>query len=121
MTDPEETAVNFADAWALTAWFHKNHTIADELWVRVGKKASGQRSVNWDDCVRAALAWGWIDGLKRSGGETIWFQRLTPRRARSNWSVRNVRIAKELMATGAMQSAGMAQVHSARKDGRWID
>lgn len=121
MTDPEQTARSFVDAGALQAWFAANHASADELWVRIHKKAAGHPSVDWDDCVRVSLTWGWIDGLKRSAGDTAWFQRLTPRRARSNWSARNVRIARELIATGAMQPAGLLQIKQARDDGRWHD
>ncbi|WP_333829064.1 YdeI/OmpD-associated family protein [Pararhodobacter sp.] len=121
MTDPQETALGFVDATALYDWFAANHASADELWIRIYRKASGHPSVKWDDCVRASLAWGWIDGLKRSAGDTSWFQRITPRRARSNWSARNVEIAKALIASGAMQPAGLAQVNLARRDGRWRD
>ncbi|AMY68883.1 YdeI/OmpD-associated family protein [Frigidibacter mobilis] len=121
MTDPQETARSFADAAALHEWLAANHASADELWIRIYKKASGQPSVDWNDCVRACLAWGWIDGLKRSAGDASWFQRITPRRGRSNWSARNVVIAKELMAAGAMQPAGIAQANQARKGGRWRD
>jgi len=121
MTDPQETAQSFADAAALHAWLAANHACADELWVRIYKKTTGLPSVDWNDCVKASLTWGWIDGLKRSAGGASWFQRLTPRRARSNWSTRNVEIAKELIVTGAMQPAGLAQVVQARKDGRWHD
>lgn len=121
MTDPQDTAQSFVDAAALHDWFAANHASADELWVRLCKKHSGQPSVDWNDCVRACLTWGWIDGLKRSAGDTQWFQRMTPRRARSNWSARNMEIARQLISTGAMQPAGRAQVDMARVDGRWRD
>lgn len=70
----------------LHAWLHANHASETELWVRIFKKATGQPSVTWDDCVVAAIAWGWIDGQRKSLDETSFLQRLTPRRARSNWS-----------------------------------
>ena len=54
--------------------------------MRIFKKASGQASVTWEDCVVVAIAWGWIDGQCKSLDETSFLQRLTPRRARSNWS-----------------------------------
>lgn len=121
MTDPQEMAQSFVDAAALHVWFEANHACADELWVRIFKKTTGRPSVDWNDCVKASLAWGWIDGLKRSAGDGSWFQRITPRRARSNWSARNVEIAKELIVIGAMQPAGLVQVTQARMDGRWSD
>ena len=87
--------------------------------MRIFKKATGQPSVTWDDCVVAAIAWGWIDGQRKSLDDTSFLQRLTPRRARSNWSQKNVQHAERLIAQGHMQAAGLAQVEAARSDGRW--
>ena len=87
--------------------------------MRIYKKATGQPSVTWDDCVVAAIAWGWIDGVRKSLDDTSFVQRLTPRRARSNWSQNNVQHAERLIAQGHMQAAGLAQVEAARSDGRW--
>ena len=40
----------------LHAWLRANHARETELWVRIFKKATGQPSVTWDDCVVAAIA-----------------------------------------------------------------
>ena len=62
----------------LHAWLRVNHASQTELWVRIYKKATGQPSVTWDDCVVAAIAWGWIDGLRKALDETSFLQRLIP-------------------------------------------
>ena len=103
----------------LHAWLQANHASETELWVRIFKKATGQPSVTWDDCVVAAIAWGWIDGLRNALDDTSFLQRLTPRRARSNWSQKNVQHAERLIEQGHMQAAGLAHVAAARSDGRW--
>lgn len=103
----------------LETWLKKNHATASELWVRIFKKDSGTPTVTWDDCVVAAIAWGWIDGHKKSLDAVSYLQRLTPRRARSNWSKRNTEHAERLIAEGRMQPAGLAHVETARQDGRW--
>ena len=103
----------------LHAWLQANHASETGLWVRIFKKATGQPSVTWDDCVVAAIAWGWIDGIRKSLDDTSFLQRLTPRRARSNWSQKNVQHAERLIAQGRMQSAGLVHVEAARSDGRW--
>lgn len=103
----------------LHAWLRVNHASEPELWVRIFKKATGQPSVTWDDCVVAAIAWGWIDGVRKSLDDTSFLQRLTPRRARSNWSQKNVQHAERLIEQGHMQAPGLAQVEAARSDGRW--
>ena len=103
----------------MEAWFAKNHQRATELWVRMFKKDSGTPSVNWNDCVEVALVWGWIDGQRMPGDKKSFLQRITPRRARSNWSKRNCAIAERLIAEGKMQPAGLEQVKAAKADGRW--
>ena len=55
-----------------------HHASETELWVRIFKKATGQPSVTWDDCVVAAIAWGWIDGLRNALEDTSFLQRLIP-------------------------------------------
>jgi uncharacterized protein YdeI (YjbR/CyaY-like superfamily) len=109
----------FETAEQLHAWLRVHHASESELWVRICKKGTGQPSVTWDDCVVAAITWGWIDGLRKSLDDTSFLQRLTPRRARSNWSQKNVQHAERLIAQGHMQAAGLAQVEAARSDGRW--
>ncbi len=103
----------------LHAWLQAHHAREAELWVRIFKKGSGTPSVTWDDCVLACIAWGWIDGQRKSLDDASFLQRLTPRRARSNWSQKNVQHAERLIAEGLMQAPGLAQVEAARADGRW--
>jgi uncharacterized protein YdeI (YjbR/CyaY-like superfamily) len=103
----------------LDAWLRENHASETELWVRIFKKSTGQPSVTWDDCVVAAIRWGWIDGLRKGLDDTSFLQRLTPRRARSGWSQKNVQHAERLIEQGRMQVAGLAHVEAARSDGRW--
>jgi uncharacterized protein YdeI (YjbR/CyaY-like superfamily) len=55
-----EHAVAFETIHHLENWLESNHGSHSELWVRIYKKDSGQASVSWNDCVVAALAWGWI-------------------------------------------------------------
>lgn len=103
----------------LERWFRANHQTERELWVRIFKKSSSKPSVNWNDCVVAALCWGWIDGQRKSLDEVSFLQRLTPRRPKSDWSQKNSQHAERLMLEGRMQPAGLAQIEAARVDGRW--
>lgn len=110
---------SFQDFDALYRWLEQHHDREEELWVQIFKKATGVASVDWNDCVLAALAWGWIDSQKRALDERSYIQRLTPRRANSNWSERNQANVESLIATGKMQPSGMAHVLAAKRDGRW--
>lgn len=117
MSTPESHA--FETLQDLDDWLRHHHTTASELWVRIYKKGSGVPSVAWEDCVVAALTWGWIDSQKRSLDTAAFLQRLTPRRARSMWSQKNRVIAETLIRDGRMRPPGLAHVEAARADGRW--
>ncbi|MBB6486955.1 YdeI/OmpD-associated family protein [Rhizobium lusitanum] len=109
----------FADRLEIDRWLEANHATAAELQVRIYKKGTGVSSIDWNGCVIACLSWGWIDGHKKGLDEQSYIQRVTPRRPNSNWSVRNINIAEQLIATGGMQSAGLAKVLEAQRSGRW--
>ncbi len=116
---PPAKGLAFETQKLLEKWLKTNHATESEVWVRIFKKETGKPSVTWNDCVVAALTWGWIDGQKKSLDESSFLQRLTPRRAKSNWSKRNCEHAERLIAEGLMQPAGLAHVEAARADGRW--
>jgi uncharacterized protein YdeI (YjbR/CyaY-like superfamily) len=69
--------------------------------------------------VESALCYGWIDGRSNRLDDRFYLQRMTPRRARSVWSQKNVDAVEALTAAGRMRPAGQAEVDRARADGRW--
>jgi uncharacterized protein YdeI (YjbR/CyaY-like superfamily) len=90
------------------AWLEKHHARKDELWVGFHKRSTGKASLTWPESVDHALCFGWIDGLRRSLGETSYMIRFTPRRSGSIWSAVNTRRVSELIELRLMQPAGLA-------------
>jgi uncharacterized protein YdeI (YjbR/CyaY-like superfamily) len=117
-TEPAHTHA-FARPADFGNWLAENHMKENEIWLKIQKKSSGLASVNWAEAVVEALAWGWIDGIKKANDGNSWLQRFTPRRPKSRWSMRNRDHAEKLIANGRMQPAGMQAVTAARSDGRW--
>jgi uncharacterized protein YdeI (YjbR/CyaY-like superfamily) len=109
----------FADQAALEQWLDAEHATAPGLYVRLAKKGSGVPSVTYAELVESVLCFGWIDGRSQRLDETSYLQRITPRRARSVWSQKNVAAVEALTAAGRMRPAGLAAVAAARADGRW--
>jgi uncharacterized protein YdeI (YjbR/CyaY-like superfamily) len=109
----------FADQAALEEWLDAEHATAPGLYVRLAKKGSGVPSVTYAELVESVLCFGWIDGRSQRLDETSYLQRITPRRARSVWSQKNVAAVEALTAAGRMRPAGLAAVAAARADGRW--
>jgi uncharacterized protein YdeI (YjbR/CyaY-like superfamily) len=109
----------FADQAALEAWLEAEHLTAPGLCVKIAKKGSGVPSVNWEQMVEVLLCFGWIDGRANRLDDSFYLQRITPRRAKSVWSQKNVATVERLTAEGRMRPAGTAAVEAAKADGRW--
>jgi len=103
--------------WA--KWLDKNHANSSGIWMRLAKKASELKSVNYAEALDVALCYGWIDGQKKSYDEESWLQKFTPRGAKSIWSKINREKAEALIATGKMKPAGLQAIEKAKLDGRW--
>jgi uncharacterized protein YdeI (YjbR/CyaY-like superfamily) len=103
-----EDAIFFETPEELRAWLQEHHATASEVWVGYWKKASGRRSLTWEQVVDEVLCFGWIDGKVQTIDEHRYRQRLTPRKRTSNWSAINVAKVAELRAQGRMTPAGEA-------------
>ena len=111
--------VLFAAPAEMEAWLEENHESLAGVWLKIAKKGSGVESVTYAEALELALCFGWIDSQKRGFDERYFLQRFTPRRPRGKWSRINRDKAEELIASGSMRPAGMAEVEAAKTDGRW--
>ena len=101
------------------AWLDEHHAQSQGAWLKIAKKDAAPVSVTYAEALEEALCYGWIDGQKKAYDEAFWLQKFTPRRRGSVWSKVNVAKAEQLIASGAMQPAGLREVEAARQDGRW--
>lgn len=97
----------FATGDAFAAWLDAHHDRDTELIVGLYKKAARPIAMTYQEALDQALAYGWIDGLRRSLDAERWTIRFTRRRPRSIWSTINIKRVKELIALGRMQAPGM--------------
>jgi uncharacterized protein YdeI (YjbR/CyaY-like superfamily) len=111
--------LDFPDQAALEAWLEAEGTTAPGVYVKLAKKGAGVPSVTYAELVEACLCFGWIDGRANRLDDRFYLQRITPRRARSIWSQKNVDAVEALTLAGRMRPAGLAAVEAARADGRW--
>ena len=118
---PDELADLIAvDAGAWRRWLGGHHDTASGVWLVLAKKGTSEpTTLTYDLALDEALCHGWIDGQKRRRDEGTYRQRFTPRRARSQWSARNVAIVSRLITQDRMHPASMTQVVRAKGDGRW--
>lgn len=112
-------SISFATPDALYRWLRRHHAMETELWVKYYKKATGRKSIVWEEAVCEALCWGWIDGIRKRLDDVAFVQRFTPRRKRSHWSDKNCETARGLIAAGRMEEPGLACVREAIANGNW--
>lgn len=97
----------FSTAEKFREWLERNHDTATELLIGFHKKSSGKKSITYAEALDEALCFGWIDGVKRNLNETSYEQRFTPRRAKSIWSLVNLRHVDRLTKEGCMRPSGL--------------
>lgn len=107
-----------ADAAAWRTWLEEHHERPSGVWLLSvrGRNASG---VGYEDAVRQALCFGWIDGPVRTFEDQTVGQWFSPRRSSSGWAATNKARIAELESAGLMAPAGMRVLEAARADGSW--
>lgn len=115
----EEILLAFQSQETFRDWLSENHKICPALSLRLFKAKSGIQSINYQEALEVALCYGWIDGIKKSYDADSWVQRFTPRRPKSLWSARNVKIVQDLIAQNKMTEFGLIEIEKAKQDGRW--
>ena len=101
------------------AWLRRHHRAAPGVWLVYYKKASDTPTVTYDEAVREALCYGWIDSLVLALDADRYRQLFTPRKPGSTWSPSNKRRVAQLIADRRMTKAGLAKIESAKADGSW--
>lgn len=96
----------FGSGGEFRAWLGENHASVGELLLGFYKRELG-RGITYAEALDAALAFGWIDGVRKRFSAEAYTIRFTPRKARSIWSAVNIKRAKELEAAGLMAAAGL--------------
>jgi len=98
----------FKTAREFERWLAANHRTETLLLVGFYTVGSGRPSVRYPDALDAALACGWIDGMRKRLDPETYTIRFTPRKRNSYWSAVNTKRAKQLIAQGRMKRAGLA-------------
>ena len=117
MADDPRVEVESREAWA--DWLEANHADAAGAWAVTWKKASGGPFVGYDDLVEEALRFGWVDSVGNRLDDERTMLRFSPRKPGSGWSRPDKERIARLEADGLMESAGIATVESAKRDGSW--
>jgi len=87
-------------------WLAKHHTASAGVWLVRHKQHSGVKSMSYEEVVREALCFGWVDSLVKRLDDERYAIKVTPRKPTSKWSESNRRRWNELKAAGLLAAAG---------------
>src|SRR5688500_13412693 len=97
------------------AWLAKHHTSSPGVWLVFYKAHTGAKSLRYEDTVREALCFGWIDSLVKRLDDDRYALKVTPRKPTSKWSDVNRRRWDELKASGLLAAPGLAAAPTANR------
>src|ERR687898_2629535 len=96
-------------------WLTKHHASSPGVWLVFHKAHTGVKSIPYEDTVREALCFGWIDSLVKRLDDDRYALKVTPRKSTSKWSDVNRRRWDELKAAGLLAAPGLAAAPTANR------
>ncbi|MBL4643845.1 MAG: YdeI/OmpD-associated family protein [Flavobacteriaceae bacterium] len=102
------------------SWLADNHQQFKGVYLIFYKVASKEESMRWEEAVKVALCFGWIDSTVKSLGNGKRQQYFCPRNPKSVWSALNKKYLIQLFADDLMHSSGITTIETAKENGSWI-
>lgn len=100
-------------------WLHENHTQPDGVYLIFYKVDNPEPSMRWEEAVKVALCYGWIDSTVKSLGNGKRKQYFCKRNTKSVWSALNKRYIKELTANNLIHKSGLDIIKLGKQNGSW--
>ncbi|MEP3210408.1 MAG: YdeI/OmpD-associated family protein [Maribacter sp.] len=101
------------------AWLHDNHMQATGIYLIFYAVSHENESMRWEEAVRVALCYGWIDSTVKNIGTGKRRQYFCPRKPKSVWSKVNKDHIKDLKKKNLMHNSGLQSIRTAKKNGSW--
>ena len=89
-------------------WLAKHHASSPGIWLVRHKQHAGVKSMPYEDLVREALCFGWVDSLIKRLDDDRYAIKVTPRKPTSKWSDINRKRWNQLKSAGLLAAAGLA-------------
>lgn len=100
-------------------WLLKNYSKSKGVYLIFYKLEMNIPTMRWEDAVKVALCFGWIDSTVKSLGDGKRRQYFTTRNPKSSWSALNKRYIEELEASGLIHESGYKSIELAKQNGSW--
>lgn len=102
-------------------WLLNNHTNYTAVYLIFYKVEHHLPSMRWEEAVKVALCFGWIDSTVKSLGNGKRRQYFSPRNPKSTWSALNKKYIIELEQNNLIQEAGYKVIELAKASGKWSE
>ena len=100
-------------------WLHKNYDNDVGIYLIFFKVENKEPSMRWEEAVKVALCYGWIDSTVKSLGNGKRKQYFCKRNEKSVWSALNKKYIKTLLAEDLMHRKGLEIINKGKKNGSW--
>ncbi|WP_040278108.1 YdeI/OmpD-associated family protein [Psychroserpens damuponensis] len=100
-------------------WLEENHTQTNGIYLIFYKVDHKEPSMRWEEAVKVALCYGWIDSTVKSLGNGKRKQYFCPRKPKSVWSALNKKHIKVLIKENLMHNYGLKSIEIAKQNGSW--
>jgi len=97
--------------------YHEQHS--EGIYLILYKLETGIPTMRWEEAVRVALCYGWIDSTVKGLGDGKRRQYFCPRKPKSTWSALNKRHIIELDSQGLIHESGWHMIDLAKRTGTW--
>lgn len=105
-----ETKAEFRSAKEFRDWLESHHNSVKVLWMIFRKGAEKKASLSYEEALKEALCYGWIDSIIKKIDDEKYLRKFTPRTNIDNWSKKNIGIMKQLIANGRMTEHGRKKI-----------
>jgi uncharacterized protein YdeI (YjbR/CyaY-like superfamily) len=101
------------------AWLEENHKTEKGVYIILFKLETKKPTMRWEEAVKVALCFGWIDSTVKSLGNGKRRQYFTQRNPKSVWSALNKKYIIELTSNNLMHQSGLKSIKIAKENASW--
>ena len=100
-------------------WLLNNHHSERGVYLIFYKLEMKIPTMRWEEAVKVAICFGWIDSTVKSLGNGKRRQYFCPRNPKSTWSALNKKYVESLEVAGLIHQSGYKLIDLAKKTGTW--
>lgn len=100
-------------------WLSENHNSSKGVYLIFYKVENTEESMRWEEAVKVALCFGWIDATVKSLGNGKRKQYFCKRKSKSIWSAVNKKHIENLIVNNLMHKSGLEVIKIGKQNGSW--